>query len=561
MIEIAIIFAVTILLAVPLGDYMARVYSNNNTFSQRLLEWPEKKIYRLIGVDTTVQMNAKHYLACVFILAIFSLAVTIALFQLQSFWLLEGETLEPLPFHTVFNLSVSYITNTNWQTIAPEQSVAIITGLFAITVQHFVSAALGMCAAIVLIRAVVSDKPHDLGNFWVDFTRSILYVLLPFALLITLFLGAEGVVQTFKHSTTVLTLEGSEQTIITGPIASQLAIKQLGSNGGGFFSSNSAHPFANPTAFSNAIELIAILLIPIAFTFAFGIMSHNRKNGYVLLAAMSILFTILTLVIYTNEMSPNPMLANENIDFSNGNSEGKETRFSIGGDALWMAAATGTTSGSVNFSYASAMPLSQFAAMLLMQAGEGIYGGVGTGLINLFSYIVIAAYLVGLMVGRTPEYLSKKIGLREIQYAAGLLILPAFITFTATATIVMVGYATADSHSTNAQIFTDILYAATSTGFNNGSGLGSLDTNKPFYNWVFGVSMLVSWVGTIGFGILLAGSLSQKHPSHLHADTLKENSFLFTIMLTFVIVVLGLFTFLPALALGPVAEHFQLYYG
>lgn len=558
MLEIAIILCIGIVPAKWLGEYIARVYTGQNRTTQKIFGPIEKRIYKLMGVQQTDEESWRDYARDMLTFAGVSFFMIFALLMLQPFLAMEGEEhiyMSPL---LAFNMAVSYVSNTNLQSAAPELTVNMLTNLLGVTPQHFISSAIGMSVAAAMFRGILRPARGTVGNFWYDVIRSILYVLLPLSIMFSLLLVAEGVIQSFTAFVEITTLEGIQSKLNMGPVASQVAIKQIGTNGGGIYAMNAAHPFENPTPLTNALELASVFLIPASFPFVFASMAGQRRYGYAFLGAMIILFLPFMTLIMEREQHLGPLLEAMPIMDTPGNMEGKEQRFSIESAALWFTAATATTSGSSNMSYSSTMPLSQLAAMLCMQSGEAIFGGTGFGMVNFLSYVILTAFIVGLMIGRTPVFVGKKIGLEEIRYAAILMLVPTVVTLIGTAIAVSMEAGRASMGSIGAQALSDVLYNASSAGFNNGSSLSTLNTNTVFYDLLLGVMMLISWISPLIAGLAIAGSMSRRQTFFME-NMLPAYTPLFVIMLLSVVVFMGLLTFIPALALGPIAEHFRLF--
>jgi K+-transporting ATPase ATPase A chain len=480
---------------------------------------------------------------------------------------------------------VSFATNTNWQGYGGETTMSNLTQMLGLGVQNFLSAATGMAVLAALVRGFVRKQADALGNAWVDLTRSTLRVLLPLSVVLALVLVGQGVVQTFSANREVgllqpVTIETTQtdaagktttasqtlttQTVPMGPAASQVAIKQLGTNGGGFFNVNSAHPLENPTPLSNFLELLAILLIPAALCFTFGAMVRDRRQGWAVLVAMLVIFVPLTFADYAAEQAGNPLLAASTVDQaasdmqSGGNMEGKEVRFGIANSTLWAAATTAASNGSVNAMHGSFTPLGGMVPMFLMQLGEVVFGGVGSGLYGMLMFAIVAVFIAGLMVGRTPEYLGKKIEAYEMKMASLTLLIPCVVALLGTAVASVLAVATSKVGNPGVHGFSEILYAFSSAGNNNGSAFGGLSANNPFYNFALGIAMWISRYWLIVPVLAIAGSLARKRQVAVTAGTLPTHTPLFVLMLVGVVLLVGALNFVPALALGPVAEHLQM---
>lgn len=590
LIQIGLYFLVLLTLGKPLGRYMARVYEGLPCGMDRVLSPVERLIYRLCGVRPTDEMDWKTYGIGMLLFSAAGLLTLYALQRLQGFLPLNPASFGAVAPDLAFNTAASFATNTDWQAYGGESTLSYLIQMLGLTVQNFVSAATGMAILIALIRGLSRRNAPTIGNFWVDLTRSTLYILLPLSLALALALVSQGVVQTFgayaiaamtqpvTHDKPVTDANGqpvlddqgrpktkpatvTEQVLAVGPAASQIAIKQLGTNGGGFFNVNSAHPFENATPLSNLLEMLALLLIPAALCYTFGVMAGDTRQGWALLAAMTILLLCFIPLGLWAEQSGNPAFTALGIDQTagagqaGGNMEGKETRFGIANAVLWSAATTAASNGAVNSMHDSYTPLGGLVPLILMQFGEVVFGGAGSGLYGMIVYAIIAVFIAGLMVGRTPEYLGKKIEPYEMKMASLLiLIMPIVVLgFTAIATITTAGASSV--LNPGAHGFSEILYAYTSQGNNNGSAFAGLNANTPFYNLTGGVAMLISrfWIAVPT--LALAGSLARKKPVPPSPGTLPTHTPLFVVLLIGVVVMVGVLTFLPALALGPIVEH------
>ena len=581
-------YVVTLLaLAKPLGWYMARVYEDESVGLNRLLAPVETVIYRLSGVNPKQEMRWMDYAIA---MLVFNLLGTLAVFALQSWQAalpFNPQNLANVSPDSAFNTAVSFASNTNWQGYGGETTMSYLTQMLGLTVQNFLSAATGMAILVALIRGFIRRKADMIGNFWVDLTRSTLYILMPLSLLLALALVGQGVVQTFSPYRTVPLLEAvsfqqpklgvdgvalqdavdkpmtevvsaKEQVVAVGPAASQVAIKQLGTNGGGFFNVNSAHPLENPTPLSNFLEMLAILLIPAALCYTFGMMVGDTRQGWAILAAMTLVLVTLIFVTVPAEQSGNPALASLSVDQSGGNMEGKETRFGVTNSALWAVATTAASNGSVNAMHDSFTPIGGMVPMWLMQLGEVIFGGVGSGLYGMIMFAIVAVFVSGLMIGRTPEYLGKKIEAFEMKMAAIVILIPPLMVLGGTAIAVMVAVGKASVFNPGAHGFSEVLYAFSSAGNNNGSAFGGLSANTPFYNMMLGVAMLFSRFWLAVPVLAIAGSLAAKKIVPVGPGTLPTHTSLFVALLIVVVLLVGALTFVPALALGPVVEHLQM---
>jgi K+-transporting ATPase ATPase A chain len=573
-----------LLLAVkPLGWFMARVYLNQPCGIDRALGWLERWCYRISGVDSKQEMTWRTYTAACLL---FNFVGLIAVYVIQRF---QGVLpLNPRGFagvgpESAFNTAVSFATNTNWQGYGGESTMSYLVQMFALGVQNFVSAASGMAVLVALIRGLSRRSATSIGNFWFDLVRSTLYILLPISSLLAIVLVSQGVLQNFddyKHATLIQTLTDAkgqpvtEQKLPMGPVASQVAIKQLGTNGGGFFNVNSANPFENPTPLTNFLEMLAILLIPAALCFTFGEMVGDRRQGWVILAVMLVIFVPLVIGATAAEQAGNPAITVMGIDElasdsqAGGNMEGKETRFGITNSAIWATATTAASNGSVNSMHDSFTPLGGLIPMWLMQLGEVVFGGVGSGLYGMLMFVIVAVFIAGLMVGRTPEYLGKKIEAYEMKMASLTILIPPLVVLIGTA-IAVAGYGleykAADTGEIKSNLnnpaahgFSEVLYAFSSAGNNNGSAFAGLSANTPFYNMALGIAMLIARYWLMIPVLAIAGSLARKKYTPPSAGTLPTHTPLFVVLVVGTVLLVGALTFVPALALGPIVEHLQL---
>ncbi len=574
MTQIALYFVVLLVLAKPLGSYMARIYEGRISGFARLFRPLEKAIYGVCGIDPEEEMTWKHYAGSFLIFNLFGFLLAYLIQRLQGFLPFNPQEFAGVTPDSSFNTSVSFVSNTNWQGYGGETTMSYLTQMLALTVQNFVSAAVGMAVVIALIRGFARQSVKTIGNFWADTVRGIVYILLPLSILLAVVLVSQGVVQTFKpYQTATLTQpmkddKGApitEQSIAVGPAASQIAIKQLGTNGGGFFNANSAHPFENPNPLTNFLELLSILLIPAGLCYTFGHMVKDRRQGWAILATMTIILVSLVGVATVAEQTGNPAFQNLNVNqtasnfHSGGNMEGKETRFGIANSALWAAATTAASNGSVNAMHDSFTPMGGFVPLWLIQLGEIIFGGVGSGLYGMLIYALVAVFISGLMVGRTPEYLGKKIESFEMKMASIAILIPAVAIKIGTAIGVSTKAGQATIYNPGPHGFNEVLYAFSSAVGNNGSAFAGLGANNPFYNTALGLAMLVGRYWIIVPVLAIAGMLAQKKKIPAGSGTLPTHTPLFVMMLIGVIVIVGSLTFLPSLALGPVVEHLQLF--
>ncbi|GGZ35911.1 potassium-transporting ATPase subunit KdpA [Asticcacaulis endophyticus] len=547
-------------LAVPLGGYIARVLSGERTVLSPVLAPVERAFLNLSQSRPNEDMTWKQYATAVITFSLGGFLLLFGLLLSQGFMPLNPQRLPGLTPDLAFNTAVSFVTNTNWQSYGGETTLSYFSQMVGLTVQNFVSAAVGIAVLAVLMRSLSRRSTSKLGNFWTDLVRINLYMLLPLALIVAVVLGSQGVIQTFSAYITAQTLEGGSQTLALGPVASQEAIKMLGTNGGGFFNTNSAHPFENPTPFSNFVELISILLIPAALCFTFGKMVGDKRQGIAIFAAMTLVFVPMTVACIALEQSGNPHLIAAGADSAT-NMEGKETRFGIANSALWATATTAASNGSVNSMHDSFTPLGGMIPMILMKFGEVIYGGAGSGLYGMLVFVVLTVFIAGLMVGRTPEYLGKKIGGYEIKMASIAVLLPCALVLICSAVAVLSPLGQAGIYNPGAQGFSEVLYAFTSAANNNGSAFAGLGANNPFYNSLLGLCMLFGRFFVLLPVLAIAGSLAVKQSVPVSAGTLPTHTPLFVAILIGVIVLVGVLTYAPALALGPVIEHLTMIKG
>jgi K+-transporting ATPase ATPase A chain len=571
--QIGLYLALLLALVRPLGAYMARVYDGQPILLARLLGPIERAIYRLAGVQPHEEMGWKGYALAMLSFNLVGLLALYLLQRLQGLLPLNPEGWTGVGPDLAFNTAVSFATNTNWQSYGGETTMSYLTQMLGLTVQSFLSAATGMAIVVALIRGLARHSAQTIGNFWVDLVRGTLYILLPLALVLALLLVSQGVVQTFSSYRTVPFLQPAadaagqpvtSQLLALGPAASQVAIKQLGTNGGGFFGANSAHPFENPTPLSNLAEMLAILAIPAALCYTFGRMVGDTRQGWVLLAAMTILFAGLLAVTVAAEQSGNPAFTPLGVDQNaselqpGGNMEGKEVRFGIANSALWATATTAASNGSVNTMHDSLTPLGGLVPMWLMQLGEVVYGGVGSGLYGMLAFAVVAVFIAGLMVGRTPEYLGKKIEAFEIKMASLVLLIPPLLVLGGTALAVTTAAGRSSVLNPGPHGFSEVLYAFSSAGNNNGSAFAGLNADTPFYNVALGLSMLFARYWLAIPTLAIAGSLVRKKRVPAGPGTLPTHTPLFALLLIGVILIVGALAFFPALALGPVAEELAM---
>jgi K+-transporting ATPase ATPase A chain len=592
--QLTIYVVVLLLLVKPLGAYMAAVYEGRATRAQRVGGWLERLIYRGAGVDPHEDMSWMRYAIAMLWFQVVGCLAVYAIQRLQQWLPLNPQAMAAVTPDSAFNTATSFITNTNWQGYGGESTMSYLTQMLALAVQNFVSAATGMAVLVALIRGFVRKEVGGIGSFWVDLVRSTVYILLPLAIILSLVLVSQGVPQTFdKYATATLVqpvtydnpkngpdgqplkddkgnpvtekATATEQTIPLGPAASQIAIKQLGTNGGGFYNVNSAHPFEDPTPLANFLEVLSILLIGAALCYTFGKMIGDTRQGWALLAAMTLVFVPLLVAVYIGEGTGNPVLTKLGADpvatatNIGGNMEGKEVRFGVANSALWAVATTSASNGSVNSMHDSFMPLSGMIPMWLLQLGEVIYGGVGSGLYGMIMFAVIAVFVAGLMIGRTPEYLGKKIGAFEVKMASIAILLPPLFVLGGTAIAVMVDAGKAGVANPAEHGFSEILYAFSSASNNNGSAFAGLSANTPFYNTALGICMLFARYWLAIPVLALAGAFAAAKLVPASAGTLPTHTPLFVFVLIGTVITVGALTFVPALALGPVVEHLLLF--
>jgi potassium-transporting ATPase potassium-binding subunit len=574
LLQLGLFLAVLMLSVKPLGWYMARVYEGRPCGLGWAVGWLERLTYRVCGIDPREEMPWTGYAKAMLIFNLLGFAAVYALQRAQGLLPLNPQNMPAVPADLAMNTAVSFATNTNWQSYGGETTLSYLTQMLGLGVQNFVSAATGMAVLVALIRGFVRKSTQTIGNFWCDLTRSTLYILLPLSLLGALLLVSQGVVQTFRPYQTVSLIEPTtddvgkavtQQHVAVGPAASQVIIKQLGTNGGGFFNVNSAHPFENPTPLSGFVEALSILLIAAALCYTFGQMAGDTRQGWAVLAAMLVIFVPLLFLTYWAEQSGNPRLADLGVDQassgpqSGGNMEGKETRFGIAQSALWATATTAASNGSVNSMHDSYTPLGGLPPMWLMQLGEVVFGGVGSGLYGMLVFAIIAVFVAGLMVGRTPEYLGKKIEAFEMKMAALVILVPPMVVLLGAAVAVATTAGRAGILNTGGPHgFSEVLYAFSSAGNNNGSAFAGLSTNTPFYNIALGIVMLVARYWLAIPTLAIAGSLARKKATPAGAGTLPTHTPLFVILLVGVVLLVGALTFVPALALGPIVEHLMM---
>jgi len=538
-----------------------RVYAGERTFLSPLLVPVERAFYRLGGVDPNAEQHWTRYAAAVILLNLIGVLFFYAVLRLQHGLPFNPRDFVGLEPALAFNTAISFVTGTNWQAYAGEATLSYFSQMAGCTVYNFLSTATAMAVAIAVIRGVTTSQTRTLGNFHVDFVRTNLYILLPISLIVAVFLVLEGVPQTLGDYVTATTVEGNEQLIAQGPVASQVAIKVLGTNGGGFFNTNGAHPYENPTPLTNFVQAVLILLIPAGITYTFGRMAGDIRQGWALFSAMAILFAAGLTVVYLAEGAGNALLSDLPIDETGGNMEGKELRFGTAGSALWAVAATATGTGAVNSMLDSYTPIGGLIPMINVQLSEVIFGGAGSGFYNLLLYIVLAAFLAGLMIGRSPAYLGKKIEVREIKLAViTLLVVPTGMLLLPSIAIMIPGAADAIQDA-GPHGLTEILYAYASATATNGSSFAGFDASSDFHLTVQPFAMVIGrYVFIIG-GLAIAGSLGAKHKAVVSVGSVPTHTPLFVVLMVSVIFIFGAMSFFPAVALGPLAEHFEMLSG
>jgi K+-transporting ATPase ATPase A chain len=563
--QIGVFFLTILALTKPLGVYMYRVFEGDQPPLARFFGPIERLLYRLCGVDPRREQSWQMYAFSLLIFSLMGMLVTYAIQRTQQFLPFNPQKLPPVAADLAFNTAASFTTNTNWQAYTPETTMSYLTQMAGLAWHNFTSAAVGIAVALGMARGFTRtlkpDQPRTIGSFWVDLLRSTLYVLLPISVVGGLVLVGLGVIQNFSPYLEVTTLEGAKQTIAMGPVASQEVIKELGTNGGGFFNANSAHPFENPTPLTNFLELVLIFLIPAGLTYMYGRMAKDTRQGWCIFAAMSVLFFAGVATAYWAETHPNPALHGMPVNQSAGNLEGKETRFGVANSALWATVTTDTSCGAVNSMHDSFTPLGGLVPLTNIKLGEVIFGGVGVGLTGMLIFVVLSVFIAGLMVGRTPEYLGKKIETREVKYAMvyalifGLFIL-GFSGWAAVTPSATDSLANAGPHG-----LSEILYAYTSACGNNGSAFAGLNANTTWWNVTLGLTMLAGRFLMIIPVLAIAGSMVGKKTVPAGLGTFPTNGPLFTVLLLGVVIIVGALTFFPALTLGPILEQFAAHAG
>jgi K+-transporting ATPase ATPase A chain len=535
-----------------LGTFMYKVYSGENHFLLPVFGRFERWIYIVTGSDPLTESDWKGYLSDLLKFNFFGFVFLFLIQVFQSILPFNPEKLTNIPWHSAFNTAVSFVTNTNWQNYGGENTMSYFVQMAGLTVQNFVSAATGIAVLLAVIRGLVRKTTYKIGNFWIDMTRSVLYILLPLSIALTVLLVSQGVVQNLKSYEKIKTLQGSEQVLPMGPAASQVAVKQLGTNGGGFFNANSAHPFENPTPFSNLLEMMSILLIPAALTFTFGKMIGNQRHGWAVFTVMFILMVTGLAISLRAEFSGNSLFGNAAM------LEGKEVRNGVTNSILWSVTTTDASNGSVNAMHDSLTPVSGMIALMNVMLGEAIFGGVGSGLYGMIIFIILTVFIAGLMVGRTPEYLGKKIEAFEIKMAIIGAFAPSLVILVFSAVAVTVKAGLSGMSNPGPHGLSQVLYAFSSAAGNNGSAFAGLSANTVFYNLMTGIGMLIGRFGVIIPAIAIAGSLAGKKAIPFSSGTFRTDDWLFIVLLIAVILIVGGLTFFPALSMGPIVENLLL---
>jgi K+-transporting ATPase ATPase A chain len=568
--QIVLYIALLLLVVKPLGSYMAKVFQGERTFLSRVIGPVERFVYRILGIKADEEMSWKTYALALLMFTLVGLLSLYGLERLQAVLPLNPQSLGAIKPDLAFNTATSFNTNTNWQSYGGETTMSYLTQMLGLMVHQFLSAGVGIAVLLALIRGFVRHSAKTIGNFWMDATRAVLYVLIPLSLILALFLASQGVVQTFSGSKTADLLQPTvdaggqvitQQTIATGPAAAMVAIKQLGTNGGGFFNVNSAHPFENPTPFSNFLEMLAILVIPASLCYTFGKLVGDTRQGWLILGVMTVIFVVLVSVCVGAEQSGNPALTKIGVDQSatssqsGGNMEGKEVRFGAANSALWAVVTTSASNGSVNSMHDSFTPIGGMIPMWLMQLGEVVYGGVGSGLYGMLAFVIIAVFIAGLMIGRTPEYLGKKIEAYEMKMASMMVLIPVMLVLFGTALAVAIPAGKSAVFNPGPHGFSEVLYAFSSTANNNGSAFAGLGTNTLFYNIALSVAMFFARYWLAIPALAIAGSLAQKKKVPVSTGTLPTHTPLFGGWLIAVVIIVGALSFFPALSLGPIVER------
>lgn len=554
-IQITLFVSLLLFLTPLLGTYLANVFNEKTQFVNHFLGWLENLCYRIGSVNSHEEMSWKSYGKALLIFNLYGLLFLFGLQLVQAYLPLNPQNFSAVSWHSAFNTAASFTTNTNWQSYAGETTLSYLTQMLGLTSQNFLSAATGMAALLALIRGLTRKNANTIGNFWVDLVRTVVYILLPLSIGFAIFLVCEGVVQTFSPYVEITTLENAQQTIPLGPVASQVAIKQLGTNGGGFFNANSAHPFENPSSLTNFFEMLAIVLIPAATVYMYGIMIGSKNHAWLLFFAMLVLWFGGTLLAFYSEQLINPLLN------AYPYLEGKETRLGFANSLLWTTLTTSTSSGSVNAMLSSLSPLAGGVALFNIMIGELSFGGIGVGLCSMIMFTLLTVFLSGLMVGRTPEYLGKKIEKQEMQWVIIAVLMPGALILIGSGISCVLPQALSSLKNQGPHGLTEILYAFSSAAGNNGSAFAGLNSNTVFYNLILGTIMLLGRLSLLLPSLAIAGSLAEKKIVPPSIGTFSTQSFLFFILLVCIILIVGALTFFPALCLGPLVEHLLMLEG
>lgn len=553
--QLTLFVAGLMIITPPLGNFMARVFAGERHLLSRLLGSIERGIYKLSSVDPAQEMSWKAYTMAMLTFNIVG-GVVLLVLELTQQWLpLNPQHLPNVPFGLAVNTAMSFMTNTNWQAYSGESTMSYFTQMAGLAVHNFVSAATGIAIAVALVRGLVRREMESIGNFWADLTRCTLYILLPLSILIAVVLAQQGVVQSLDPYPTATTLEGAQQQIPLGPAASQVAIKQLGTNGGGFFGQNSAHPFENPTPLTNFIEVFVIFPLASALVYMFGVMARDRRQGWAIWAAMFALFIVGFATVWWAELQPNPALG------LTASLEGKEQRFGVMNSALWATATTDASNGSVDSMHDSFSPVGGLVLLTNMMLGEVVFGGVGAGLYGILMFVLLTVFIAGLMVGRTPEYLGKKIEAREVTWAIIAVLAPSVMILCGCAVTTMYPAALHSLNNNGPHGLSEILYGFTSAAENNGSAFAGLNANTPWYDFMLALNMFIGRFAVIVPVLAIAGSLAGKKTSPPSSGTFPTNGPIFTVLLTSIVLIVGALTFFPVLSLGPIVEHFLMQAG
>lgn len=558
--QIAIYFLILLALTKPMGRYLFRVLEGAEPPLGKTLGKVESLLYRLMGVDPRREQTWKEYTVAMLLFSVVTMLITYAILRLQAVWPLNPQNFAAVGPELSFNTAASFTTNTNWQAYGGESTMSYFSQMAGLAWHNFISAAVGIAIAVALARGLTRRRTPDaaktIGNFWTDLTRATLYVLLPICIVVALFLVSQGVIQNFDAYQAVTSLDGGQQTIAMGPVASQEAIKMLGTNGGGFFNANSAHPFENPTPFTNFIQMLLIFVIPAGLTYMFGKMARDTKQGWAIFAAMSVLFLVGVGVAYYAEAQANPALNGMGIHQLAGNMEGKEVRYGVGASSLFAVITTGASCGAVNAMHDSFNALGGMIPMVNMLLGEVVFGGVGAGLYGMLIYVLLAVFIAGLMVGRTPEYLGKKIEAKEMKLLMLYILIFPLVILGFSAWAAVVPYGVSSLNNAGPHGLSEIIYAFTSATGNNGSAFAGLNANTPFWNITLGLAMLAGRFLMMIPALAIAGSMVGKKTLPPSLGTFPTNGWLFVGLLASLVLILGGLTFFPAVALGPVADHF-----